>query len=130
MEGIGAKEVIGFGLGLVSFVLAAMWWMARLIVSQQAKLLDAQFAAQSAQWRLQAEAQAMRIAEVERRLGQETDATRQLKQELHQLRIDLPERYLLRDDFIRFSGVIGEKMDRLHDKIDALMRGDYARRND
>lgn len=128
MDVVSWKEVLGVGVGLVASVLGAMWWLAKIIVAQQQKLLAAQFEAQAAQWKAQTDSHAAKLLELERRIGSETEATRQLQQELHQLRNELPQRFVMREDFVRFSSVVEAKIDRLHEKIDDL-RGEYARRS-
>ncbi len=130
MTDISWQELLGLVSAAVGFVLGAMWWLAKIILGQQRKLLDAQFAAQFARWELQATAQAMRISEIERRMGEETTATRQLRDELQRLRDEMPTRYVMRDDFLRFSAAFGEQMAALHRKIDDFIRGEYARRSE
>lgn len=44
----------------------------------------------------------------------------ELERELLELKAALPERYVAREDWIRFGGVIDAKIDALHAKIDYL----------
>jgi len=54
---------------------------------------------------------------------------RQLEQKLMELIASLPRDYVMREDWIRFAGVIDAKMDRLGNLMNELLRGQNERRN-
>lgn len=54
---------------------------------------------------------------LENKLDERSGEWRQVKQELTDLRVQLPERYVQREDWIRFGGSIDAKLDGLHKSI-------------
>jgi hypothetical protein len=67
------------------------------------------------------------ISTIDQRFARLDDDLRKLEEAAHEnekgllrLRADLPNEYVRREDWIRFSGVIDSKLDALSTKLDAL----------
>lgn len=63
-------------------------------------------------------------AKVDERAGQWREVDRQLQE----LRVELPQRYVQREDWIRFGATIDYKIDRIYEHLEELKRLSYGRR--
>ena len=65
-----------------------------------------------------------RLHKIESQHAQEIQEWRKLEREVMQLRADLPDKYVRREDYIRGQSVLESKMDALYQRIDALIQRD------
>ncbi len=102
---LNAPEVITLALAF----LAMLFGFGKLLLKQ----IDARFAAAET---LRQE----RRAQMDKDFGDLAKATRKNELDLLKLRAELPNEYVRREDWIRFSGTIDAKLDTLNAKFDAL----------
>lgn len=113
------------GLLLAFFGVVAGFF--KLLMTQQQKLLDERFAAQEKardetrrHWDTQ-------FAALQKAAHDETAQWQHVERELLRLKADLPEKYVLREDFVKNQTIIEGKLDRLALKIENLqLRGNHA----
>jgi len=65
--------------------------------------------------------------DIESDMEKEAERRRELENRLHSLETDLPNRFVQREDWIRFSSVIDKKMDKLNEKLDGIKDWVHAR---
>ena len=65
-----------------------------------------------------------RLHKIEGQHAQEIQEWRKLEREVMQLRADLPDKYVRREDYIRGQTVLESKMDALYQRIDTLIQRD------
>lgn len=65
--------------------------------------------------------------DIEGDIEKESERRRELETRLHDLETDLPNRFVQREDWIRFSTVIDKKMDKFNEKLDGIKDWVHAR---
>jgi len=103
---LGFWDFFIFIASAVVTCVSAVWALSRVVL----RGMDSRFDMQDAKFRT--------LGEDMRRLessGHENEKA------LLRLRADLPNQYVRREDWIRFSGLIDTKMDRLSEKIDIIV---------
>jgi len=55
-------------------------------------------------------------------------ALKQIERDLMELKVALPREYVMRADWIHFSGVIDAKLDSIHNKVQNIAEGGCAKR--
>ncbi|MFZ2986602.1 hypothetical protein [Ideonella sp.] len=89
----------------------------KLLVSQFERQIDVRF-----------DAQAVRLAEIEKANKDDSSHWQRVERELMGLKAELPISYVRRDDYIRGQSVLEAKLDGLATKIEnAQLRGLFAR---
>lgn len=116
--------LITFGVGLLLSFFGAVFAGGKLLLSQVEKRLDERFRIQEA---ARSEAQKhwdLKFGGLESAAGKDAEKWRELQRELLELKADLPERFVRRDDYIRNQTVIEAKIDGLALRIEnALLKG-------
>ncbi len=102
-------ELIAALLGLLTAWSASLIWAMRWVLASQRKYMDEKVAHLTAL--IDSHAKAM--AEVERELS---GAGVKLERELMSLKAELPEKYVRREDWIRFANVVDAKLDALNER--------------
>jgi len=65
--------------------------------------------------------------DIESDIEKEAERRRELETRFHGLETDLPNRFVQREDWIRFSTVLDKKMDRFNEKLDGIKDWVHAR---
>lgn len=102
-------QLMGFLVALVAAIVGAVWKMGSLLIAQIDKRIEERSLSQS-----------NAIANLHA-LANKTD------RDLLLLRAELPNQYVLREDWIRFSGTIDKKLDGVHQRLDTLNEKIHAR---
>ena len=103
---LGFWDFFAFIVSAVFTCISAVWALSKVIL----KAMDNRFDAQDAKFKVLS--QDMRRIESS---GHENEKA------ILRLRADLPNEYVRREDWIRFSGLIDTKMDRLNEKLDIIV---------
>lgn len=69
-----------------------------------------------------------RFESLEKVIGDDMDAIKQIERDLTELKISLPREYVRREDWIHFSGVIDAKLDGIYQKVQNIAEGGCAKR--
>jgi hypothetical protein len=117
-------HLLTFLIGLLLSFLAFTFAIGTILLAQVEKQLDSRFAAQEA---ARSEAQKhwdLRFGALETAAGKDAEKYRDLQRELLELKAELPERFVRRDDYIHNQTVIEAKIDGLALRIEnALLKG-------
>jgi hypothetical protein len=100
-------QLLVFFAGLLLSFFGAIWQAGKVLLGQFEKRLDERFVSHN------------------RELREISELARKTDRDLLQLRADLPNHYVMRDDWIRFSGTIDWKLDGVHQRLDALTERIY-----
>lgn len=113
-------HAIGIILSVLTAWSALLLGAIRFFMARELRAMDSRF-------------QALETSRERVRRAQETNLLQHadIEKQILQLRADLPQSYVQREDWIRFSGTLEFKMDAIHRRIDELkpylMGGDGAR---
>jgi hypothetical protein len=97
---IGLWSLLAFLIGLLVTFLGAAWAFGNALMAQFEKRLDERFVAHNT-----------KLDQLERQ-------SRELERDVMLMRAELPNEYVRREDWIRFSGTIDTKLDWLREKGD------------
>lgn len=112
-----------FGTLLMAF-LGLLFAGGRLLVQQFEKRLDARFAVQEQSQQNAQTHMDTRFTSLETAMAKGNEESLRLERELMQLKADLPNGYVRREDYIRNQSVIESKIDGLAVRIEnAILRG-------
>ncbi|MCC7484555.1 MAG: hypothetical protein IT529_06155 [Burkholderiales bacterium] len=111
-------EMFAQGLGTVSVMVAGAWALLKVFARQYERNLDERFETQE---RRRQEARAA----YETRFDRLETADRQHERSILELRAELPERYVRREDWVRSQSVIEAKIDALALRLEnAILKRD------
>lgn len=99
-------------------VLGGFWTLAKVIASQFQEHLDTRFAAQDETRKANHTQLATRLDSMEQINRDESAQWRRVERELMDLKADMPNNYVRREDYIRGQSVIEAKLDGLATKIE------------
>ncbi|HEU4601564.1 MAG TPA: hypothetical protein VFS24_06335 [Steroidobacteraceae bacterium] len=105
---IDLVQLIGALGGVAGAMLAALYGFGRLLVRQIEKRLDERFTTRDKS-----------IEEIKTQISKVETHGRTLESDILRLRAELPNEYVRREDWIRFSGTIDAKLDWLREKSEA-----------
>ncbi len=107
--------------GLVAVLFAVM----RLLVAQFEKRLDARFLVQEKSQKNAQNHMDTRFSGLEKAMAKGNEEALRIERELANLKAELPNNYVRRDDYIRNQSTIESKIDGLAIKIEnAILKGD------
>jgi hypothetical protein len=112
--------LITLGISLLVSFFGAVYAGGKLLLSQVEKRLDERFRIQES---ARVEAQKHwdgKFNGLESAAGRDAQKWREMERELLQLKAELPEKFVRREDWIRFAAVIDAKQDALAEKINTL----------
>lgn len=110
---------VGHLIGLVTAVLGGYWALAKIVVGQSQRHLDARFKAQAEANAANHQQLTARLEGIEVVNRDEANQWRRVERELLSLKADLPMHYVRREDYIRGQSVIEAKLDALGSKLEA-----------
>jgi hypothetical protein len=111
--------ISGIATATASFA-AVVWLFGTILIRQFKSSLDSRFNSQDELRKQREKSLDDRFVALNQTIRQEGDGWRQVERDFLQLKMDLPNYYVRRDDWIRFGGSIDQKMDRIHEKLDDL----------
>ncbi len=97
-------EVLAVLLTVVALLNGGLIWGVKFLLDRTMKHIDTQ------------------LQDLKEQYAEDSKELVRIEKEFLQFRAQLPEQYVMRTDWIRFSNVIDEKQDRLNDKFEALLR--------
>lgn len=92
--------------------------MGKVLLAQAQRHMDMRFAAQEAERRANHEATQMRLNEMEASARSKAGEWQRLEREMLELKAELPQSYVRREDYIRGQSVIEAKLDALAVKLE------------
>lgn len=95
-------KTLGLLIGIILSWTAAFLWAVKVMLNRESKLIDSQFVTLTGN------------------LTQITDRQQELEKDLLRLRAELSEKYVHREDWIRFGVAIDRKLDLIWKKLDRL----------
>jgi hypothetical protein len=113
-------HLLTFLIGLLLSFLGFSFAIGKFLLGQVKEQLDERFKAQEAQRAEAGKHWDTKFASLESSAGRDADKYAQLERDLLNLKADLPERYVRREDWIRFAAVIDAKQDALSEKLNTL----------
>jgi len=118
-------QLLGILAGILSAFLTLLFGGGRFLLSQFEKRLDARFSNLEKSQKAAQTHMDQRFSTIETAMAKGSEEAMRLERELMQLKADLPNHYVRRDDFIRVQSIIESKIDGLASKIDnAILRGE------
>lgn len=118
-------QLLGGIVALLSGFITVALGGGKFLLAQFEKRLDARFTAQENAQKAAQTHMDTRFSSLESAMAKGNDEAIRIERELMQLKADLPNNYVRRDDFIRVQSVIETKIDGLAMKIEnAILRGE------
>ncbi|HQR97591.1 MULTISPECIES: hypothetical protein [unclassified Polaromonas] len=105
---------------LASMIMGAFWGMAKMMLVQQVKFLDAKFKTTDDRF----EAIDDKFEAMNKRLTVQDESDRRIERDIAALRVELPTDYVRREDFTRVIASFEIKVDNLRLTIERAMFGD------
>jgi len=103
-------------LGIAGIVVT----LGRMTLTQSQRHLDMRFDAMDASHRARDEQLARRLDTIESARRDEVAQWQRVERDLYQLKVDLPQRYVQREDYVRGQSVVEAKLDALAAKLDSV----------
>lgn len=105
---------------LVMF-LGAVWAFGQVLFAQVDKRLEARFVGLERARSESSQIWVQRFDELHRASAEERESTRRVENDLLKLRAELPERFVMREDYHRMQTIIELKIDKLGMKVENMM---------
>lgn len=101
----------------------AVWAFGNTLFREVDKRLDARFAAMEASRRESQQQWGERFDNLQRASNDEREGMRRVEHDLLRLRAELPEKYVLREDWLRTQSIVELKIDKLAMRIENILMG-------
>jgi tetrahydromethanopterin S-methyltransferase subunit G len=110
--------LVSVSITLLGAVVGLFWAMIRNLIGQSLGRLNERFEMLVQSQRESDAELARRLELIDRAMREESTHSQRIERELYQLKAELPERYVQRDDYVRGQSTIMAKLDALAMKVD------------
>lgn len=111
-------------IGLLLAFLTVVFTFGKLLFAQVDRRLDERFDAMESSRRESQAEWGRRFDQLQRASSEERDQMRRVENDLLKLRAELPERYVLREDWLRTQSIVELKIDKLAMRIENILMKD------